>query len=172
MTRYGLIVAIIPLATLIGCGKKESASERPAVAPQEASYVNVPTATDDPQAIAAIKKLGAKFEYDAGGLVKIVRLENTDVTDEDLRHLDGLGSVDLLVLRNTAITDAGLAHVAKLVDLKGLNLTNTKITDAGLKHLRQLRKLQGLVLLKTQLSQKAVDRLRLELPATKVHFEN
>lgn len=54
----------------------------------------------------------------------VLRLHNTDATDDALVYLVGLTNIVEL-------------HLAKLHHLRGLTLTGTKVTDAGVKSLQQ-----------------------------------
>jgi hypothetical protein len=74
--------------------------------------------------------------------VVVLQMANEDVTDETLKHLEGLKDLRELDLNNTQITDEGLAVLAKLPKLRSLRLANTKITADGFqKHLAQLPEL-------------------------------
>jgi hypothetical protein len=61
----------------------------------------------------------------------VVQMANPDVTDETLRHLEGMTLLKELDLENTGITDEGLAVLARLPALESLRLSNTGITDEG-----------------------------------------
>lgn len=67
-----------------------------------------------------------------------------DITDDDLKRLEGLSQIRNLDLWGTRIGDAGVAHLAGLKSLGTLNLRMTRITDAGLKSLAALTNLDGL----------------------------
>ena len=66
---------------------------------------------------------------------------NTQITDEGVADLVGLGELTILELDNTAITDDGLAHLADIPSLFNISLAGTQITDAGLQHLHALPRL-------------------------------
>jgi Leucine Rich repeats (2 copies) len=61
----------------------------------------------------------------------VLQMANSEVTDETLKHLEGMTRLQELDLNDTQVTDAGLKLIAKLPKLERLRLRNTKITDAG-----------------------------------------
>lgn len=63
-------------------------------------------------------------------------LSGTNISDERLKHLQGLSTLYKLDLSNTAITDAGLEHLKGLTQLREINLRNTRVTDAGVESLQ------------------------------------
>lgn len=113
-----------------------------------------------------------RAEFKDGDLAEIVKndgnrisgldLRNTRITDDGLRHLEGLSQLHQLVLGNdgsrlirgasfpfSPITDAGLVHLKGLNQLIMLNLSDLPITDAGLLPLNNLPQLSGLYLSRT-----------------------
>ena len=89
-----------------------------------------------------------------GDRIQSLDLRGTGVTNEGLRHLEGLSHVQHLTLGNyihwsfasrTApvgpITDAGLVHLKGLIQLKQLDLSGLPITDSGLDALKDLPQL-------------------------------
>jgi Leucine-rich repeat (LRR) protein len=97
--------------------------------------------------LAALRKLGGGVFTTGTGSdehVVSVRFVNKPITDEDLKHVEGLSDLKGLEIPGTPITDAGLASVAGLTDLTLLDVSRTRITDAGLTHLQGLRKLEQL----------------------------
>ena len=70
----------------------------------------------------------------------------SSATDDDLKHLEGLGQLQQLLLVGTKCTDRGLEHLKELAQLRDLSLEDTRITDAGLEHLQGLSQLQLLSL--------------------------
>jgi hypothetical protein len=58
-------------------------------------------------------------------------LDNTQITDEGLRHLIVLKNLASLSLNNAQVTDEGLRHLIGLKDLAHLKLKNTQVTDEG-----------------------------------------
>jgi len=69
-----------------------------------------------------------------------------------------------LNLDNDNITDAGLAHLQKLTNLTGLYLYDTKVTDLGLTYLRRLSKLDALELSYTKVTDAGAKKLQEALP--------
>jgi hypothetical protein len=68
-----------------------------------------------------------------------LHLDNTDISDAGLQHLDSLRSLRELHLSGTNVTDAGLAHLRGFTGLKWLSLANTDVTDDGIAEIRQQR---------------------------------
>lgn len=68
-----------------------------------------------------------------------------EVTDDGLRHLAGLSRLERLHLDNS-LSDRGLAHLAGLVELRHLSIGGEGITDEGLMHLKGLTGLEYLEL--------------------------
>ncbi|MEK6246539.1 MAG: hypothetical protein N2C12_00055, partial [Planctomycetales bacterium] len=121
------------------------------------------------EAVAAINKVGGQVAYDfqREGLetprhwpewlvdwlgvdyfsnVTSLHLGNAQITDEGLKHLEGLQALKGLSLNNTQVTDKGLKHLDGLQTLKWLRLGSTRVTDAGMKHLEGLQTLDRLYL--------------------------
>ncbi|MFO0969801.1 MAG: hypothetical protein U0793_29955 [Gemmataceae bacterium] len=61
----------------------------------------------------------------------VLEMANPDVTDETLKHLEGMGRLQELNLNESQVTDAGLKLIAQLPKLQRLRLRGTRITDAG-----------------------------------------
>src|SRR5262245_58870134 len=61
----------------------------------------------------------------------VLQMANEDVTDETLKHLEGMSRLQELDLNDTQVTDAGLKLIVQLPKLQRLRLRNTRITDAG-----------------------------------------
>jgi internalin A len=128
---------------------------------------------------------GSKIPHDAFGVLgqiqlDVLKLDRTDIHDQDiielcqlsnLSHLtldgtavtgaglDCLKSLRALSLENTLLNNAGLAEVGRLHDLEYLNLRNTEIDDGGLKHLKDLTHLRSLVLMTTNITGPGLARL-------------
>jgi hypothetical protein len=138
-------------------------------------------------AVEAIEKLGGSVEYDrtvpprlatmrqilgdeSFGNVANVSFQNTQVTDRDLVHLDGLTRLETLSLENTLVTDAGLEHLSGLSNnLDYLWLDNMQVTDAGLAHLAGLKGLRHLWLANTQVTNAGVAELQKALPNCRIY---
>ncbi len=96
------------------------------------------------QAIAAIQALGGRAIYlkraeserrwlpqPYVASVGAVLLDNSEVTDIELAHLQAFPELQTLSLKGAAVTDSGLVHLERLTSLRRLFLDRTLITDAG-----------------------------------------
>ena len=89
----------------------------------------------------------------------VLQMANPDVTDETLKHLQGMANLRELDLNDTQITDAGLEHLSRLTGLQTLKLRATKITDAGFDQwLTRLPELSRLDLRETIVSLDTVEK--------------
>jgi len=108
-----------------------------------------------------------------GELIWALDLRNTRVSDQGLRHLQGLSSLQQLTLGNDAIrfqpphpipvspiTDAGLVHLKGLTQLMHLDLSGLPITDSGLDALTDLPQLVSLYLNRTKIKGEGLARLK------------
>ncbi len=82
------------------------------------------------------------------------------VTDEKLKHLEGLREIFGLDLSHTGITDAGLASIRDFHSLRFLQLAGTNVTDAGIERLGNLASLRALDLSDTKVTQACAESLR------------
>lgn len=65
-------------------------------------------------------------------------LDGTKVTDEGLKHLEGLTNLEgWLGICDTEATDTGLQHFKRMTKLHILNVRRTKVTEDGVKELRR-----------------------------------
>ena len=101
-----------------------------------------------------LRQWGIKFDH-----VDKVNLAGTNITDNGLRHFNGLTNLTALYLGQTNITDDGLKHLSRLANLESLNLSGTQISDEGLKHLSSLTNLKSLLLDGTHVSDDGLKRL-------------
>jgi hypothetical protein len=71
------------------------------------------------------------------------RLDNDQMSDEALYHLDGFPRLRRLLLHGRQATDEGLAHVGRLKHLDTLLMWDaSEVSDAGIAHLSGLKKLK------------------------------
>jgi hypothetical protein len=97
----------------------------------DCGYANVLNLTGTKIDNRALKRLGT-----GGDHVRYLTLRDTRVTDEGLRHLNGMRLVHL-DLRDTKVSDAGIAQLQGLTSLKLLRLQGTNITRTGVRSLRR-----------------------------------
>ena len=98
----------------------------------------------EPEAITALRKLGAYIKHNGQRQVIHVNFMKTQITDAGMVHLTGLSNLKRLSLNRCDITDAGLVHLKGLTQLQTLGLDSNNITDAGLVHLKSLTGLRFL----------------------------
>ena len=113
--------------------------------------------------ISEIKKLGGNVTLDEKSPdepVIAVDLQDRQVTDAGLVHLEGMTRLKRLNLYGTKITDSGLAHLEGLTQLQTLDLAYTTITDAGLVHLKGLTQLKSLSFQGTQVTDAGLVHLK------------
>ncbi|HUQ71951.1 MAG TPA: hypothetical protein VM165_20640, partial [Planctomycetaceae bacterium] len=123
--------------------------------------------SDEAAAVAMIRRLGGKVEFDPNSAerrVIKVYLHSTAVTDADLAALTRLSRLQNLFLGKTEISDAGLEHLSALTELKTLSLNSTRVTDAGLNSLATLKNLKTLNVQETQVTAAGTKRLKQALP--------
>ena len=75
--------------------------------------------------------------------VQYLDLRDTNVTDQDLRHVASLPNLRTLMLDNTNVTDKGLEHLFNLKKLRRLGTLDTSVTFEGLERLEAVTKLSG-----------------------------
>ncbi len=119
--------------------------------------------SSDSDAVSAIEGIGGNVEKGFSGTAVNFN-NNTDVTDNDLKHLKGLLNVTGVSISNTRLTDAGLVHLVGLKKLRTLSLDDTAITDAGLEHLKKIPSLRHLYLTDTEVTNEGLKDLQKALP--------
>tara|TARA_B110000014_G_C19639306_1_gene337030 strand:- start:28 stop:429 length:402 start_codon:yes stop_codon:yes gene_type:complete len=87
--------------------------------------------------VAALEQAGASINVTATfGSVYSIEI-GSDLTDDDLKHLQRITSLKELELDSRHITDAGLVHLQGLSRLKTLFLQRTRVTEAGIAELQK-----------------------------------
>jgi serine/threonine-protein kinase len=143
--------------------KKDRPPAQPAMPPKFA-----PPTPEQVRAVGLLKRLNARFQFDAlGRVVHVViptgtevdglledllplthihnfSLQGSKITDADMKHLAGFKNMHQLYLGQTAITDAGVKELAPCEQLQFLGLENTHVSDAGIKALANLKNLKYL----------------------------
>lgn len=82
--------------------------------------------------------------------LSVVNLDGSRVSDDDLKHFEGIKSLRRLYLNGTSITAAGMTHLRGLPNLEILELRETGLGDSGLAHLEDLSSLRSLYLSETR----------------------
>ncbi|QDT77433.1 Leucine Rich repeats (2 copies) [Gimesia maris] len=96
------------------------------------------------EASQMLARLGSQIEYTANEPNGLVNLTNSEVANEDLRHLIFYPGFEALILDNTSISDAGLNFIGEMRNLERVGLYDTLVSDDGLKLLLKLSKLEKL----------------------------
>ena len=156
------VLLAVLLVAIVGCGGEETSPAdvaAPASTEKAAGIEDLSDAeladllqelTDEPtdvpsdqsgdDAVAALKKLGARIKQDDHGEVVEISIASTKITDTDLVHLKGLTNLQSLVIGiglQSQVSDAGLVHLKGLANLEVLHLAATQITDAGIADLKK-----------------------------------
>lgn len=91
---------------------------------------------------------------------RALRVEQGELTDAGLRHLDRFPELAEIVLRNSPITDVGVSEIAKLSSLRVVNLPHAEITDKGVRELAELPNLELLRLGSSKITDRSLEILR------------
>ena len=161
MKSVGVVVALLSLGVLSGCGSSSS---------QSAAVIGWVVAHGGSVTVAG-KSLEIKSLTDLpDGAVEIQRinLNGQKLTDDDLKNLSVLSDLQFLGLHGAPITDAGIDALVEIENLKELELSATNITDTALTKLAGLTSLEKLTLHNTKVSKKAVEELQNKVPGCQV----
>jgi uncharacterized protein (TIGR03067 family) len=114
---------------------------------------------DGEAAMAALRKLGARFDMNTNRMVRTVMLSHTSVSEPDLKHLAKFKELDSVSLVETSVGNGGMTNLAALGGLKRLNLSMTAVDDTGLQALVGLAHLEELDLIGTGVTDASVNTL-------------
>lgn len=89
------------------------------------------------------------------GKLRSLTIANTNIDDNGLFFIASLG-LEILDISNTKITDRGLSALVSMSNMRLLSLKNTNITDNGILNLKELKKIQSLDLSNTKISDKSI----------------
>ena len=98
---------------------------------------------DDPKAVAALQDLGAKVEFDDGGIVERVVFPH-GATDEHTTHLSQLANVRGLEMPEARLSEEGWKRIIALTALRSLGLAGVTVGGVDMSHLKRLSKLEKL----------------------------
>lgn len=93
-----------------------------------------------------------------------LNLSGTDLSDDDLRCLQGCRALASLNLMGCPITDGGTASLISLASLRRLDVSHTGIGDESMLLLAALHGLSYLDVCQTEVSEEALTYLQLQLP--------
>lgn len=179
-----------PIEELPGEEKTPAAEEKKDPTPSTPLATEAPK-KDDPAAVAALKKLGARISVKPTGEVQSMGLQYTKFTDREVALLDGVPSLEiidltftqigepvlkklgtmkslkLIVLDQTKVTDDLLANVADLPDLEVISVKATTVSGKGLDHLKKLPKLSMVLINGTRVTSSEIKQLEQAMPKTK-----
>ncbi|HZI25738.1 MAG TPA: c-type cytochrome domain-containing protein, partial [Chryseolinea sp.] len=122
------------------------------------SFVNAQSATDaDLQLLLALKDQ-----------LLWLNLANTRISNKGIEIIAQLKALRQLYLNNTQITDNGVKHLISLADLTYLNLVGTGISDEGLLYLSEMPKLKNIFVYQTKISANGVQLFSKKSTETRV----
>lgn len=168
MPRGGGVGAAVLAALLLGglwLADETDAIPQRAV-PQTSGEVARDESRDDPQAIAAIQRLGGRLFLNDAGRIRTVLWQHAATTDDHLKLLESFTELERLNLRAAAkygpgITNAGLVHLTRFPKLNLLEVGhNYQIDDGGLAVLSQITSLERLGLQSTRITNAGLPHLR------------
>ena len=85
---------------------------------------------------------------------------NSNVSDDELRHLESAQEILVLHLDGTKISDDGLHQLSKIRSLNAIRFNGTSISDAGMDALATVNFKLGVDLSGTRVTQTGVDHLK------------
>ncbi len=97
-----------------------------------------------------------------------LKLDDTNISDTNMKVIGQLVNLRRLSLQNTNITDQGLRAVEMLVNLQYLNLVGTKVSLKGVMQLKELKSLESLYLYRTNISKTDWPVLQNNFPKTRI----
>jgi hypothetical protein len=100
--------------------------------------------------------------------LRLVKLPNCTITDENLRLLQNLKRLEWLELYRTPTTDTGVAIVAKIPSLKILDLRGTNVTDGCLADIESMKGLRSLYVGNTAITSQGIAQIAKALPECRI----
>jgi hypothetical protein len=97
---------------------------------------------------------------DRFSVLKSLYCGGSNVTDDDLRHLESAEEILVLSLNETKITDDGLHYLSNIKSLNAIRFDGTSISDAGMNSLSTVHFKLGVDLSGTRVTRTGVDRLK------------
>lgn len=77
------------------------------------------------------------------GIVTSIHFSNyTELSDDDLKHLEAMPHLDTISLQLTQVTDRGLAHLSKAPSLQEVHINESHVSDIGIENLSKLPRLE------------------------------
>jgi hypothetical protein len=121
-------------------------------------------------AITELEKKGGTVigEPTPAGISYRLNLNNSSVTNDDLKLIADISNVEVLWLYGTKVTDAGMVHVGELDQLKFLDLKGSQLTDVGLAHLTACKSLEVLSIVGTTVTAEGLSKFKQALPNCKI----
>ncbi len=169
LLAYGPELALV---TIIN----RSATRKPPVAEMSTTLP-----ISQPQAIAALKRLGATVFTDASeaSAQHVMVFQESLIgesgyhlfSDADMKYVAALEDLETLHIIETAITDESLACLRKLPHIGELTLRNHNLTDAAVDHICRLINPEYLNICQTQISTSGLDMLRQRFPNCEIKYD-
>jgi Leucine-rich repeat (LRR) protein len=120
--------------------------------------------SEDPKAIATLRKMGVTLIHDQGDSTRpvVAGMITTLVreTDEAIALLKKLPQLRELTMASVSLADGDLEHLKALKHLHTLHITFAVITDKDLEAIKDLKELRSLDLSNSELSTRAIERLK------------
>lgn len=105
----------------------------------------VPMTPEREARIAALRKMGARFQARGGQVVRL-QLAGPEITDKHLELVDGLSDTSAFHLHAPKVSATAMAPLATMTGLTELDMTGTPLNDESLVHLSGMTKLAELKL--------------------------
>jgi hypothetical protein len=116
--------------------------------------------------VTQVTSLGLKHVARLSKL-RMLLFGESEITDEDLSHLEALQDLEQLALRKTKIRGEGLGYLVGLPNLHSLDLSENPLTDSAIEPLAKMSQLKELRIIDTKLSEESLSKLKRALPNCK-----
>ena len=134
---------LLAVCLCLGCSDTKNTDLPAAVDPVKET--KAPLQSDNPDAVAALQKIGAELKISSAGLITEVNLRDTNATNDDLEQVAALSHVSSVLLNDLPVSDDGLAILAKTTSpIANLDLRGCPVTNLGLSHLSTMKSLRAL----------------------------
>ncbi|MBA2117922.1 leucine-rich repeat domain-containing protein [Bremerella alba] len=158
MSRFWILgIVLLALPFCVGCP-----TSTPTDSPESKAAAPEP---DDPEAVAALEKLGGKLTKDGNG--NVIRADFSAVVPEDVSEFEPISKLkqlQLIKFYGAEITDQVTTYMKDLTELRDVDFTNGVITDAGVENLTNSKNLSAFGLRRTNISNKSLEIIANNFP--------